>query len=248
MKKIIILLCTIAILLAIFNISLTIYEYKTSSNYYESFDEITFIENEITTSVEDKDNKDFANINIKVDFDMLKKVNSDIVGWIYIEDTPINYPIVQGKDNSFYLKHLFNKEYGIAGCVFLDCNNSSDFKDLNSVVYGHHMRDETMFTSIAKYKKQSYYDEHQIAIIITPHETITVKLFAGFVANPQSDDAWKIEFKEKYEFELWKEKIIAKSLFKSNYIPNKDDTIITFSTCSYEFDDARFVLYGAVSK
>lgn len=233
-------------LIALLNIIIIAQEYNKSQTSYENIDSFIVVEPEMSEKNEGSENKDEP--TIKVDFETLKTINSDIVGWIYIEDTPINYPIVQGTDNSFYLKHLFNKEYGIAGCVFLDCNNSSNFKDLNSVVYGHHMRDETMFTSIAKYKKQSYYDEHQIAIIITPNETITVKLFAGFVANPQSDDAWKIEFKEKYEFELWKEKIIAKSLFKSNFIPNKDDTIITFSTCSYEFDDARFVLYGAVSK
>jgi len=231
-------------LIALLNIIIIAQEYNKSQISYETIDNFIVVEPEISEKNEESESEDEP--TIKVDFETLKTINSDIVGWIYIEDTPINYPIVQSTDNSFYLKHLFNKEYGIAGCVFLDCNNSSDFKDLNSVVYGHHMRDETMFTSIAKYKKQSYYDEHQIAIIITPYETITVKLFAGFVANPQSDDAWKIEFKEKYEFELWKEKIIGKSLFKSNYIPNKDDTIITFSTCSYEFNDARFVLYGAI--
>lgn len=203
---------------ALLNIILIIKEYNKCQTSYETIDSFIIVEPEMTEKIEESENKDEP--TIKVDFETLKTINSDVVGWIYIEDTPINYPIVQGTDNSFYLKHLFNKEDGIAGCVFLDCNNSSNFKDLNSVVYGHHMRDETMFTSIAKYKKQSYYDEHQIAIIIiTPYETITVKLFAGFVANPQSDDAWKIEFKEKYEFELWKEKIIAKSLFKSNYIP-----------------------------
>lgn len=234
----------IIILISLFNIIIIAEQYNKSRSSYETMDNFIVVEPETSEKDEEVENKEKP--NIKIDFEELKTINSDIVGWVYIENTPINYPIVQGMDNSYYLKHLFNNEYGIAGCIFLDCNNSSTFNDYNSVIYGHHMRDETMFTSIAKYKKQSYYNEHQTAIIITQDKTLIVELFAGFVADPNTDDAWKIEFKDEKEFEQWKEKIIAKSLFKSSYIPDKEDAIITFSTCSYEYDNARFVLYGAI--
>mgnify|MGYP000782800669 FL=1 len=96
----------------------------------------------------------------EVDFSVLREINPDIVAWIYIEGTKINYPIVQGGDNSYYLKHLFSGEWNGSGCIFLDFRNDVSFADRHSIIYGHHMKNGTMFTDIDKYKKQEFFDEH----------------------------------------------------------------------------------------
>ena len=92
--------------------------------------------------------------------------NPDIVAWIYIEGTKINYPIVQGEDNSYYLKHLFSGEWNGSGCIFLDSRNDASFADRHSIIYGHHMKNGTMFTDLDKYKKQDFFDEHPVALLI----------------------------------------------------------------------------------
>lgn len=80
----------------------------------------------------------------EVDFSVLREINPDIVAWIYIEGTKINYPIVQGGDNSYYLKHLFSGEWNGSGCIFLDFRNDTSFADRHSIIYGHHMKNGTM--------------------------------------------------------------------------------------------------------
>ena len=93
----------------------------------------------------------------EIDFDALKTVNEDVVGWLYLPDTVISYPVVQGDDNSYYLKHLVDGTYNANGCLFMDHKNQRDLKDDNTLIYGHHMESGKMFASLVKYKDQEFY-------------------------------------------------------------------------------------------
>ncbi|MFT3951713.1 MAG: class B sortase [Oscillospiraceae bacterium] len=181
----------------------------------------------------------------KVDFEALQKINSDIVGWICCEDTDISYPVVQGEDNQYYLKHLFDRTYNSSGCIFLDSRNSADFSDSNSVIYGHHMKNGTMFSFLMKYKNQEYYDKHPEILLLTPNGNYTIELFSGYVTNVESD-AWRVSFGSHSEFMQWAENAKEQSVFHSSVTPEDEAHIITLSTCSYEFNNARFVVCGVL--
>ena len=178
----------------------------------------------------------------RVDFEGLKEVNPDVVGWIYMEGTNINYPIVQGKNNDYYLRHLIDGTYNNAGCIFLDSACSSEFASKNNIIYGHNMKNGTMFHILMEYKKQEYYDEHPVARLMTPNGNYEIAFFSGFVAKDPSD-AWETNFLDG-EFDDWIVKTKNKSIFASEVQPIADDRILTLSTCTYEFENARFVLYG----
>ena len=113
-----------------------------------------------------------------VDFDALREINPDIVGWIYIEDTNINYPIAQGPDNSYYLSRMYNKQWDGYGCIFMDYLNSPDFSDPNSVIYGHHMQNGSMFQNLAGYKEQEFYETHKTAYLLTPDKNYQIILLS----------------------------------------------------------------------
>ncbi|MBQ0038243.1 MAG: class B sortase [Clostridiales bacterium] len=122
-----------------------------------------------------------------VDFNALREINPDIVGWIYIEDTNINYPIAQGPDNSYYLSRMYNKQWDGCGCIFMDYLNSPDFSDSNSVIYGHHMKNGSMFHDLDGYKGQEFYETHKTAYLLTPDKNYQIILFAGYVASLKDD-------------------------------------------------------------
>ena len=94
------------------------------------------------------------------DYDVLRLENSEFYAWLYSEGTVINYPVTRGEDNRYYLNHLFNKKRNSMGTLFVDAGNAPDFADRNTIIYGHHMKNGSMFASLVGYKKQSYYDEH----------------------------------------------------------------------------------------
>ena len=177
-----------------------------------------------------------------VDFGQLSQINPDIVGWIFIEGTDINYPVVQGADNDYYLQHLFNGTYNGAGCIFLDAGCASDFSDRHSILYGHHMKDGSMFSDLMGYKDQSFYEEHAVALFVTPTAYYKIRFFSGYVAHV-TEDAWKLRF-DDIDFTVWLNELQSKSCFESDYVPSGDDRIFTLSTCTYEYNDARFVLSG----
>ena len=180
-----------------------------------------------------------------VNFDELKDINEDIVGWIYCDGTVINYPVVKTNDNIFYLNHLFDKSINSSGCIFLDSRNKSEFLDQHNIIYGHHMKNNTMFSSLVEYKSQEYYDEHPQMLLLTPEKNYKIEIFAGYVSNIE-DNAWNLKFSSDEEFEKWIEQTIKKSCFNSDIVPVRTDRIITMSTCSYEFDNARFVVLGVL--
>lgn len=178
----------------------------------------------------------------EVDFEALQVINPDIVAWLYIEGTEINYPVVQGSDNAYYLKHLFDGTYNSSGCLFLDSRNTNDFTDAHSIIYGHHMKNGKMFAVLDGYKNQIFYDEHPVALLLTPNGNFTLEFFAGYVANVE-EDAWQLGFTLQ-GFEDWLAASAERSCFESSITPAVTDKVVTLSTCSYEFNNARFVLVG----
>ena len=180
-----------------------------------------------------------------VDFAALSRINPDIVGWLYCEGTQINYPVVQGSDDEYYLDHLFDGTQNANGCLFLDSRVDASFSSVHSIIYGHHMRSGAMFASLDGYKRQSFYDAHPAMLLITPDATYEVRLFAAYVADP-SEDAWEVSFANDGEIQTWIDAAIAQSTFTSDVKPTPGDRLLTLSTCSYEFGDARFVVVGVM--
>lgn len=227
-------------------------EYREGVNFYSDLDISVKLDKTNENSSEMVNNNtqplsETESIDLpKVDFDALYNINSDIIGWIYFEGTNIDYPIVRSDDNEYYLDHMFNGELNSSGSIFLDSENNDNFSDRNNILYGHHMKNGTMFSKITNYDDQSYYDEHMEAFLLTPEKNYRIKLFSGYVAN-QKDEAWRINFQNDEDFTNWIHRTIDKSCFKSDFLPKSTDSIITFSTCSYEFSNARFVLHGVLS-
>ena len=180
----------------------------------------------------------------EVDFDTLSSINSDIVGWLYCPDTAISYPVPQGEDNSYYLKHLFDGTRNSAGSLFLD-SRCQGLEGKNSIIYGHYMKNGTLFATLSEYQEQAYYEAHPELYLITPEETLTIRLFSAYIAGPDSN-AWQLEFSTQEEYGAWLEELLAQSCFTSEVIPQPTDQVVTLSTCNYTFSGARFVCHGLV--
>ena len=181
---------------------------------------------------------------ISVDFEGLRGENPDIVGWIYCEDTPINYPVLQGEDNRKYLTVQPDGRTSGSGSVFIDCNCESEFISDNTIMYGHNLKNK-MFASLSKYSSQTYYDRHSVMWLLTPGENYKIELFAGFVIK---DGGWVyvIDLPFPGDWEEFTEACLKHSYFRSAYQPEKDDRLITLSTCDYSFDNARYVVIGSL--
>lgn len=195
---------------------------------------------------EDKKNNDTDNNPLIIDFQTLKEKNSDIIAWLYSEGTPINYPIVQTTNNDYYLRRLIDGTYNQAGTIFMDYKNSNDFSDFNTIIYGHNMKNDSMFGTLTNYENQNYYNEHKEMFLYTEKEKFKIEIFAGFITSSESDIYYfpktsttnekLIDFAEK------------NSTFKSNINVSNEDKIITLSTCSYNFENARYVVLGILKK
>lgn len=103
-----------------------------------------------------------------IDFEALWEINKDVIAWIELPGTIINYPIVQGEDNEQYLRHLLDGSYHRFGTLFIDYRNAPDFTNDNTIVYGHHIKAGDMFCLLEEYREQSYYDEHPYFLLYTP--------------------------------------------------------------------------------
>ena len=176
-----------------------------------------------------------------IDFEVLSQVNVEGLAWIYSPDSKINYPVVQGKDNKYYLNHLIDDKRNRYGTIFLDYRNSPDFSDRNSVMYGHHMRNGSMFAGIELYKEQSYYDAHPYMYLLTKNACYRIELFAGVVRD-NSDNV--LFFENDAAFLAHVAALREKSTFLSPVQVTVDDRLITLSTCAYDFKNARYILVG----
>lgn len=174
---------------------------------------------------------------IKVNFDQMIADYPDVVGYIYAANTKIQYPIVQSSSNDYYLNHDMKGNVNNNGSIFMEHLCASDFSDHNTLIYGHNMKSGLMFAGIVNYKSQSYYDAHPYMYIYTPTQDYRLDLFAGFVCE-HDDEVYALSLSQSQL-----EAMAAKSTFKSN-IGVPTGRVVTLSTCSYEFNDARYVVVG----
>jgi len=178
-----------------------------------------------------------------VDFDKLKKANSDIVAWIKLDGTIIDYPVYQGSDNEFYLHHLPDKTYNFMGSIFMDYRNTPDFSDQNTVFYGHNLETGDMFTALTGYKEQKFYDDHPVYFIYTPARNYAVAIFAGYVLD-SSKEAPPLIFRTEKLFNDYIAAIKNRSTFTSDVDVSWGDKLVTLATCANGYDSYRFIIVG----
>lgn len=175
----------------------------------------------------------------------LRKQNSDIIGWIEIKDTKINYPVVQGTDNSYYLNHNYKKKYSANGAIFLDKNYSWAPPSSNLLIYGHH----TTFKDLFKYQNKKFYKEHPTIRFTTTGEDVEYEIIAVFkskVYYQSEKNVFKYYYFINAENEEEYNEFVANSKKVSLYDTGKTATygeqLLTLSTCSYHTKDGRFVV------
>lgn len=182
---------------------------------------------------------------LKVDFEKLSEDCPDIQGWIYCEGTNINYPVVQGPDNQKYLRHTYLGEYAAAGSIFLEAANTPGFQDSNNIIYGHHMKDKSMFAGLSNWAEQAYYDEHPVMWLLTPEQDYMVELFSGYI-TPAGSDVYAVFQGPSEWFDDYLKAALANSDFDcgEGFVPDGDAKYVVLSTCDYTFQNARYVLHG----
>ena len=178
--------------------------------------------------------KTTQNDNKKIAWDKLYKLNSDIVAWIEIPDTPIDYPVLKSENYDYYLSHDIHKEYSKFGAIFIDQRlYNNPFESKNFIVYGHNMGHWTdvMFGSLMEYKEKKYFDKHKYVYLYTPKIRETYQIVSVREVS-SSSDAYNIDF-EKGEFKNWINNVISKSIYPCTDNVGNVKHIMTLSTCTY---------------
>lgn len=225
--------CLVGIILVSgYKIGKTMWDYQVAKSAYTNI-------SEKTAKV---DPKQFTGV---VDWKALKKVNPDVQGWLYQKGTVINYPVVQGTDNDTYLHTRFDKQWSGGGTLFVDYRMEKDFKGFNSIIYGHHMKDGSMFRSIRGYtKEEGYYDKHKTLELATPHGNYHLVVFSAFITKATDENTYKMTYdeaeKQAYIDRAWEKSELP--ITRDSVDVTKDDRLVTLSTCAYDYEEARYIV------
>lgn len=180
---------------------------------------------------------------LRVDFAALRAVNEDVVGWIYCEGTAISYPLVRGADNDYYLHRSYDRSRNAAGSIFMEELNSPDFSDGNTILYGHNMRDGSMFAALQSWLEPSFYEAHPVLWLLTPEQDYRVELMAAYTTSADSE-SYTIFSAPCRELDDYALTAIDRSAFRPAVQPVAGARWVLLSTCAYIFDSARYVLHG----
>ena len=178
-----------------------------------------------------------------IDFDSLTEINSDVIGWIYFETMDINYPIVQGDDDDFYLHHGFYKEDNNSGCIFMDTEASPDFSSMNSFIYGHNMKNKSMFAKLNQYTEEEFFQENKTFLIYTPTETRQYEIYSCYQAK-LGTDSFTYSFDDPDEHVKWMKMVKEQSFYDTGVTPDDSDITVTLMTCTPRGSDYRFLVHA----
>lgn len=234
-----------AVVLLAVSVTLTGIDYWNNKKRQEEYESLAEEVQQTTTEIEielEETEETKAPYVAPVDFEKLSEINQDVIGWIRIPDTVVDYPIVWTDDNETYLSKTFEGGQSKAGAIYLDFESEPDFSGRHNIIYGHHMRNGSMFAEIVNYKDEEYFNEHPDIYIYTPEREIHLKVMAALYT-----DAGGIRRKTKFEddesFQEYVDQMTEGCSFRQ--IPEEPiETLYSLVTCSYEFDNARTILYA----
>lgn len=236
---------TIVLIIAIVVFCISAFQlYKIFSGYHKGKSEYDKIK-ELAIENNDGDNEGDNN-QFRVNFDELLKINPDTVGWIRFHPEPsqINYPVVQGKDNSTYLDKTFSANDNTVGAIFVNTYNNADFSDRNTIIYGHRMNDNSMFHDLAKYEDKSFWEANPYFYIYTPDgREITYHIYSAGVVKDTSD-TYLTEFASDEDYQKYLDGTKASASYDTGVEVNTDNVVVTLSTCTKDSNEDRFVVIG----
>jgi len=182
-----------------------------------------------------------------VDFNALNDEFPGIVGWIKLEDTPIDYPVMQYTNNDHFLSRLPDGTTHRNGSIFLDYRNNNDFSDKSILIYGHATGTGDMFGVFKNYRDQDFYESHPVINLYTPENDFQIILFAGHVAHSVRDHP-PPNFESDEDFMAYIDHLKGISVFNSNTEVTANDRIVSLVTCTYDFNDARLIIVGIIKE
>ena len=223
-------------------------EYKKGTDEYNEIQQMAVTNREPDASEEAEEEEKPLIPPLEVDFAALKEVNEDVVGWIYIEALDgVSYPVVQGANNDEYLHTTYEGNYNFAGTIFVDYENKGDFTDCNTLVYGHNMKNGSMFGNLKDFTKDTKaYEKSRYFWILTPEKNYRYEIISAYT-TPVNSDTYTLFKGPGKEFEEYLKKIVSYSEIATE--PGEltiKDRIITLSTCTGN-ESTRFVVQGKLA-
>ncbi len=178
-----------------------------------------------------------------IDLDALRAENEDVIGWIMIPNTKINYPIMQGEDNDFYLKHTWKKARNYMGSVFLEYRNNPDMADYNTIVYAHNMNNGTMFNNLWKFAKEDFLKKNPYVYILVDYGVLRYEVFSTYMAK-LDDPTYGLSFNQEQTRVNFLQHAKEKSMVETGIEPELTDLILTLSTCTGTGHASRRVVHA----
>lgn len=183
--------------------------------------------------------EDMRSINL----DALREVNPQVVGWIRIPDTQIDYPVVWGEDNEFYLKHDWKGERNSVGAIFMDHASSPSLADYNTLIYGHNMNDGSMFAQLRQYRTLPFFEKRPYVYLLTDAGCFRYDIFSSYLAGVDSP-AYGLSFQQRATREEFLRSALDSSVIDTGIEPGIRDRILTLSTCANEGQTTRWVVHA----
>lgn len=221
-------------------------EYKEGTDEYDDLQKYVEAEPPQVAYGEEADSQEGqeGERRLRIDLEGLRAQNEDVVGWIEIPDTEISYPLMQGDDDQYYLKHTFSGNKNSAGSIFIETLNKPDLTELHTIIYGHNMKNGSMFGSLKEYRNASYLLDHPMVYIDLEDGTHVYEIFSCYETAANSD-TYTIGFAREpdQQYERFVAMIKDRSLYDTGVEVSKENRVITLSTCT-KSGEKRFVVHA----
>lgn len=180
-------------------------------------------------------------------FEELQKINPDIIGWIRVNETNINYPLLQAEDDDTYMNTDAEGRYSLSGAIFLHCANKPDFSDFNNIIYGHHMEKHMMFGDVGLFTEKKYFDEHPYGNLFFDGKDHGIEFYALLQADAYNEKIFSVCADTSETRQAYLQEIEANAIYRRNIKITENDHLVLLTTCTSEMTNGRNILVGRLT-